>query len=196
MDIQSFFKQYRESLLFIALAIILCVAAVNQLKPKINDFISSKNEVTQKKASITQINSQLQMAQQQMARLEKARIASNMVNKTIFQPRSLSLDNEAGYSILFNDIFEMAKSNNIKTYSIQYEYNPTDDPFVAANKGYNVCLLKMKIIGGYKNFEDFLTDLYKYPYFVSISSYDIVPYYKDKNVLFIKLGIKVYMTSE
>ena len=54
----------------------------------------------------------------------------------------------------------------------------------------------MKIIGGYKNFEDFLTDLYKYPYFVSISSYDIVPYYKDKNVLFIKLGIKVYMTSE
>jgi len=193
---QNFLKVYRESLLFVILAILLCFAAFNQLKPKFSDFMSGKNDLAQKKAAIEQINAQLQVAQQQMARLEKARIANSMVNKSIFQPRSLSLDNESGYSVLFNDIFEMAKSNNIKTYSIQYEYNPTDDPFVASNKGYSVCLLKMKIIGGFKDFEDFLTDLYKYPYFVSISSYDIVPYYKDKSVLFIKLGIKVYMKND
>ena len=83
----------------------------------------------------------------------------------------------------------MAKSNNIKTYSIQYEYNPADDAFVAAQKGYSVCLLKMKIIGSYRDFENFLTDLYKYPYLVSISSYDIVPYYKNKNVLIKKFII-------
>ena len=94
------------------------------------------------------------------------------------------------------DIFEMAKANKIKTYSIQYEYDPSDDPFVAANKGYSVCLLKMKIIGTFTDFENLLTDLYKYPYFISISSYDIVPYYKDKNLLFIKLGIKVYMKND
>ena len=54
----------------------------------------------------------------------------------------------------------------------------------------------MKIIGSYTDFENFLTDLYKYPYLVSISSYDIVPYYKDKNVLLIKLGVKVYMQGD
>lgn len=190
---QKYFTMYREAILFVVLAIVLCYAAVGQLKPKINDYNSIHNDIAQKKASLEQINAQLQTAQQQMARLEKARIANSMVNKSIFQPRSLSLDNEAGYSVLFSDIFEMTKANKIKTYSIQYEYNPTDDPFAAANKGYNVCLLKMKLIGSFRDFENLLTDLYKYPYFISISSYDIVPYYKDKNVLFIKLGIKVYM---
>ena len=193
---QKYFSLYRESILFIILAIVLCSAAIGQLKPKFNDYTSIRNDITQKKASLEQINAQIQVAQQQMARLEKARIANSMINKTIFQPRSLSLDNEAGYSVLFGDIFEMSKANKIKTYSIQYEYNPSDDPFVAANKGYNVCLLKMKLIGSFRDFENLLTDLYKYPYFISISSYDIVPYYRDKNVLFIKLGIKVYMKND
>ena len=192
---QKYFNQYREVILFLVLAIVLCVAASGQIKPKYNDFVSAKKDIEQKKASIAQINSQIQVAQQQLARLEKARIANSMINKTIFQPRTLSLDKEAGYSVLFGDIFEMAKANNIKTYSIQYEYNPSDDPFIEANKGYDVCLLKMKIIGSFKDFENYLTDLYKYPYFIAISSYDIVPYYKDKNVLFIKLGVKVYMKN-
>ncbi len=196
MNIQDFLKIYREALLFVILALLLIFAGVRQVKPKISEYISTKNDVVQKKAAIAQIDTQLVAAQQQMAKLEKARIANGMIAKTIFQPRTLSLDNESGYSILFNDIFEMAKTNNIKTYSIQYEYNPADDAFVAAQKGYSVCLLKMKIIGSYRDFENFLTDMYKYPYLISISSYDIVPYYKDKNVLLIKLGVKVYMQGD
>lgn len=196
MNIQDFLKIYREALLFVILALLLIFAGVRQVKPKIGEYISTKNDVVQKKAAIAQIDTQLVAAQQQMAKLEKARIANGMIAKTIFQPRTLSLDNESGYSILFNDIFEMAKTNNIKTYSIQYEYNPADDAFVAAQKGYSVCLLKMKIIGSYRDFENFLTDMYKYPYLISISSYDIVPYYKDKNVLLIKLGVKVYMQGD
>ena len=163
MNIQDFLKIYREALLFVILAALLIFAGIRQVKPKISEFISAKNDVAQKKAAIAQIDTQLVAAQQQMAKLEKARIANGMIAKTVFQPRTLSLDNESGYSILFNDIFEMSKSNNIKTYSIQYEYNPADDAFVAAQKGYSVCLLKMKIIGSYRDFENFLTDLYKYP---------------------------------
>lgn len=192
---ENFLKIYRESLLFVVFAIIICIFAINQVKPKINDFISVRNDINQKKAAIEETNTKLTAAKQQAAKMEKAKIINSMINKTIFQPRSLSLDKEAGYSVLFGDIFEMVKSNKIKTYSIQYEYNPTDDPFVSANKGYDVCLLKMKIIGTFTDFENLLTDLYKYPYFISISSYDIVPYYKDKNLLFIKLGIKVYMKN-
>ncbi len=196
MNIQDFLKIYREALLFVLLGIILIFAGIQQVKPKINEFISNRNDITQKKVAIENIDKQLVVVQQQMARLEKARIANDRIDKVVFQPRTLSLDNESGFSILFNDVFEMAKSNNIKTYSIQYDYNPSDDAFVAAQKGYNVCLLKMKIIGSYTDFENFLTDLYKYPYLVSISSYDIVPYYKDKNVLLIKLGVKVYMQGD
>ena len=193
---EQFLKTYRESLLFVIFAIFICIVAINQVKPKINDFISVRNDIIQKKSTLDQVNTQLISAQQQMAKLEKAKVANSMINKAIFQPRSLSFDKEAGYSVLFGDIFEMAKANKIKTYSIQYEYDPSDDPFVAANKGYSVCLLKMKIIGTFTDFENLLTDLYKYPYFISISSYDIVPYYKDKNLLFIKLGIKVYMKND
>lgn len=196
MSFEDFLKIYRESLLFVLLALLLMFVGVKQVKPKFHEFFTSKTEITQKKAEIEQLNSQILLAQQQMKRLEEARGVEGAIAKTVFQPRSLSLDNESGYSILFNDLFEMAKTNNIKTYSVEYEYDPADDAFVASKKGYNVCLLKMKIIGGYQDFENFLTDLYKYPYFINISSYDIVPYYKDKRVLLIKLGVKVYLKGD
>lgn len=172
---------------------ILCYVAIMQIKPQLQSFISTRRAIIEKKLTATQLQSQLEASKLQSLKLERARVASGILSKVIFDPQTLSLDSDSGYSVLFNDIFEMAKNNRIKTFSVQYEYNPPDDPFVVANKGYSVCLLKMKLIGDYIDFENFLTDLHKYPYFLSINSYDSVPYYKDKNVLLIKLGIKVYM---
>jgi len=186
-------QKYREAILYIVLLMILCYGAIMQIKPKLESFISTRREIIEKKQTATQLQSQLESAKLQAQKLEKARIANGILSKVIFDPQTLSLDSESGYSVMFNDIFEMAKNNKIKTFSVQYEYNPTDDPFVTANKGYSVCLLKMKLIGDYADFENFLTDLYKYPYFLSISSYDLVPYYKDKSILLIKLGVRVYM---
>ena len=66
---QDFLKIYREALLFVLLGIILIFAGIQQIKPKINEFISNRNDIIQKKVAIENIDKQLVVVQQQMARL-------------------------------------------------------------------------------------------------------------------------------
>lgn len=192
---KAVFQKYREAILYIVLLMVLCYAGLMQIKPKIQTMAQIRGDITQKKAKINSLEARLNSAKQLALKLERARIANSNISKSIFNPQNLSLDKDSGYSVLFNDVFQMAKENRIKTFSVDYDYNPQDDPFVAANQGYNVCLMKMKLIGDYVDFECFLEDLYKYPYFISISDYDISPYYRDKSILLIKLGVKVYMKN-
>ena len=53
---QDFLKIYREALLFVLLGIILIFAGIQQIKPKINEFISNRSDIIQKKVAIENID--------------------------------------------------------------------------------------------------------------------------------------------
>ena len=57
---------------------------------------------------------------------------------------------------------------------------------------YNVAKLDIEMIATYKDFERFLKELYKHEHFLDISSFEIVPYQKDKKILIIKFQLKLY----
>lgn len=186
-------QKYRETILYLILLVVLTVAGIMQIKPKAQTFFQLKNDIAQKKIQITELETKIAQSKEMAIKMERARINNSVIAKSIFNPQNLSLEKDAGYSVLFSDIFQMAKTNKIKTYSVDYNYDPQEDPFVKSNQGYSVCELNMKLIGAYADFEGFLKDLYKYPYFISISDYDVMPYYRDKSILLIKLSVKVYM---
>ena len=91
---------------------------------------------------------------------------------------------------LHNALYNML---NDSTFRENITYNPKSDKFVqGAPEKFNVASLDLDMIGTYKNFENFLKDLYKHEHFLEITSIDIEPYEKDKKVLLIKFVMKLY----
>lgn len=115
------------------------------------------------------------------------------LEKEIFVPEENGLPAEDMIAGEFEEILEIIRSNTIKMRSINFDMNPRGDVFVqGAPEKFNVAALKMEMIGTYKNFENFLKDLYKHEHFLEISKVQIEPYEKDKTILLINYEMKLY----
>ena len=115
------------------------------------------------------------------------------LEKEIFVPEENGLPAEDMIAGEFEEILEIIRSNTIKMRSINFDMNPRGDVFVqGAPEKFNVASLKMEMIGTYKNFENFLKDLYKHEHFLEISKVQIEPYEKDKTILLINYEMKLY----
>lgn len=115
------------------------------------------------------------------------------LEKEIFVPEEKGLPAEDMIAGEFEEILEIIRANTIKMRSINFDMNPRGDVFVqGAPEKFNVAALKMEMIGTYKNFENFLKDLYKHEHFLEISKVQIEPYEKDKTILLINYEMKLY----
>lgn len=113
--------------------------------------------------------------------------------KDMYKPMESGLDAEGVVAAQFDDILKILKANSIKTRSVDYTYNPEDDMFVkSAGDTLSACTLDMKMVATYKNFENFLKDLYKHEHFLDISKIEIIPYSKNKTMLLISFKLKLY----
>ncbi len=115
------------------------------------------------------------------------------VEKQMFEPAEAGLDAEGVIAGEFSEILEIIRANTVKMRSIDYAYDPSDDKFIQGAPGkFNVAQLNMELISNYKNFENFLKDLYKHEHFLDICKVEVTPYEKDKSVLLINFSIKLY----
>ena len=138
---------------------------------------------------------QIKLETLKAAEAEKNLATAGLVKK-VYKPETEGLDAESSFTVIFDDIIEMAKYNGIKIYSIEYIYNPPEDEFVkgAADK-FNVCEVNLDIISDYVDLESFLKELYKYPYLVNINKFTAIPYTKNKKILLTKLQLKLYSSK-
>lgn len=126
---------------------------------------------------------------------QKAKTQVNLI-KQIYKPANGSSDAESACAEMFDMVIEYARYNGIKTRSIEYVYNPPEDPFVkGASAKYNVCQLNLQMVGEYGDFENFLKELYKYPYLIGFSKIEIKPYDKNKKILVINLELRLYSSN-
>ena len=103
------------------------------------------------------------------------------------------LDTEAVIAGEFTEILQLVRANQIKVRSIKYEYEPSDDAFVAqAGSQYNVARLNMEMVGNYSNYDNFLKEMFKHEHFLDIQSAQIDQYKKNKRVLLINFKVKLY----
>ena len=114
-------------------------------------------------------------------------------SKEMYKPMDAGLDAESIVAGQFNEILGLLRANAIKARSVDYNYNPPEDPFVkgAGNK-VSACHVTLQLVANYKNFESFLRDLYKHEHFLDIAKVEILPYEKNKTILLINCQIYLY----
>ena len=161
-----------------------------QVKPVIDSIQQLKNDVAQQ----TNVLATKQKEYDDLKLKLKKQQEESVLEKAVFVPEEKGLPPEDMIAGEFAEILEIMRANTIKTRSIKFDYNPKSDKFVdRVPEKFNVAALEMDMISTYKNFENFLKDLYKHEHFLEISSVEVVePYQKDKKILMIKFKMKLY----
>ncbi len=185
-------QQYKEAILYIIFMVIVFVFLVMRLQPQVVDLYATINDIKAKTVEASDLERKLETLK--AAEAEKNTISGDV--KTIYKPGEAGLDTESSFSVIFNDIVDMAKYNSVKLYSIEYVYNPPEDDFVkGAPTQYNVCQLKMQVIADYEDLQNFLKEIYKYPNLVNIEKLELIPYQKNKKILLSNLQLKLYSSK-
>lgn len=185
-------KKYREAIIYAIFILLGFIYAVTRVQPEIVKIFTLEKDIGAKSAQSADLERKLETLQ----KTEMEKVTLSKQAKNIYKPDASGLDEESSFTVIFDDIIDMAKYNGIKVYSIEYVYNPKDDEFVTgASDKYNVCLLNMQIITDYEDLESFLKELYKYPYLLNVNKLELTPYPKDKKILMSTLQLKLYSTK-
>jgi hypothetical protein len=182
-------KKYKEAILYAIFIILGFVYAVMKAQPEIVKIFTTEREIGSKSVQAADLERKLET----LKKSEMEKISLTGQAKNIYKPEVSGWEEESSFTVIFDDVIDMAKYNGIKIYAVEYIYNPKEDEFVkgVADK-YNVCQLNMQIITDYQNLESFLKELYKYPYLINIDKVELTPYTKNKKVLMSALQIKLY----
>lgn len=187
-------KKYKDIILWTVLILLIVIVLLLQVKPEVGSLIRAKNSIKEKTVQLEDLQRQLDTLKQNETNEQKTEAPKQV--KNIYKPETVSTEAESSFTVLFDDIIDMAKYNGIKVYSIEYTYNPAEDDFVKnASAQYNVCQLNMQLVSDYADLESFLRELYKYPYLVNVEKLEITPYPKNKKILLTALQIKLYASK-
>ena len=114
--------------------------------------------------------------------------------KTIVETNVSSSDeNLAMFGNMFEQILGKVQSNGIHIRSIEYDLSPQLDPIYALNAdGYNVCELKLTLVGSYGQLKTFISDLNGLEHLLYISKMDVTAFSGNTDYLLAKLSINLY----
>lgn len=189
-EIEIYYKKFKSIILILILTLFVFIFIINKLIPVVSGIFKTSSEYSKAQKS-------LEDKERTLANLKEAAAKSQNENqdqiKAFFRPIEKGMDTESVIANEFAEILVLMRENSVRTRSIKYEYDPKDDNFVknVADK-YNVAKLDAEMIGTYKDFENFLKELYKHEHFLDISQIEIIPYQKDKKILIISFQMKLY----
>lgn len=184
-------EKYKEIILYSILIVLSAIFLFQKIQPAFLSSIDLFGKIKTNKELLAQNQSQLQIAKAKEERKKRLNLSEESFKK-IYSPTE-TVDAETSFSVLFDDIMDMVKANQIKLHSIRYIYNPAEDSFVKeAPDRYLVCTLVMRIVTNYTDLENLLQDIQKYAYLVNISSIEVYPYEKNKRILLVNLKLTLY----
>ena len=188
-------KKFRTVALMIGVLLVLFIFLMTKIVPIIQDYVKTYEEhsnavikLDEQKTTLENMKKKIEMEK------EVAQRNIESMEKQFYKPAEQGLDVESTATLQFAEITELLRMNSIKTRSISYEYNPQDDNFVKnVSEDYSATRLRAEMLGSYKDFENFLKDLYKHEHFLDICKIEVVPYKKDKKILIINFELKLYV---
>lgn len=188
--VQSFITNFKSVLAILVAGLVVFGVILSRVIPVVTNIINTDKDFQSAQTSLEDKQRAVENLKEKSK--EEQQDAKGQL-KAFYRPIEQGLDSEAVIAGEFAEILTVMRNYSVKTKSIKYEYDPQDDNFVknAADK-YNVAKLDAEMIATYKNFESFLKELYKHEHFIDISSFEIVPYAKDKKILVIKFQMKLY----
>ena len=121
---------------------------------------------------------------------------SKVSTKPVFKNELEVTDQLSSFGVMFEDVIQSAKYNGLKLRSIAYDNAPENDAvYKNVLEEYNVCGIKMKLIGSYAQFRSYFQDIYNYPYLINLDQISIKPYEKNKKILISDVVVTIYSTK-
>ncbi len=193
-DIEKYIKKFQTVILMLLGVLAVFGLMLSKFIPVATEYAKTASEHVESVKKLDEQKRTLEDMKTKMAQSDKdAEKNKKALVKKFYKPIERGLDAEAVIATEFAEILEVIRINSIKVRSIKYDYNPQDDNFVRnVPSEYHVARLNLEMISTYKNFENFLKELYKHEHFLDISNIEIVPYQKDKKILLIKFQLKLY----
>lgn len=179
----------RELLLSIIATLLVVIFGLKQLSGIV---IECKDNFIAKNAKVALVEDLRK--KEETIRLANERITKEQdVLKPFYKQEFISNDSIASFGGMFEDIIDYVRINGLMLRSIEYNINPEQDLIFknfAAN--YNVCEVKLFMIGTYPQLQTFFSDIHAYPYYINISKVYIKPYEAKTQYLLINLSINLY----
>ena len=179
-----------QKLLYILIILISLAFGLYLIIPKVNESYSTYTQIEEKQKKLQSTQKQIEDIKAQKQAYEKEEKSST---KPVYKSDLATLDAMASFGIMFEDVIQAAKYNGLKLRSIEYSQNPADD-VIAQNvlSDYNVCAIKMQLIGTYAQFRSYFDDIANYPYLINLDKISIFPYDGDKKILIADVQINLY----
>lgn len=183
------YKRYMGVIAFVAAVALLIFICVSVISPKIQNLNDTKLSVEDLQQNLEAKRNAKINIQKKLKKLKQSVMSSQ---KKIYAPMEDKLGNDTLFFTLYSDVIEMVHNNTIKIKSIDYQYNPEGDIFVAQGSEYFVCDVNMEIVSNYTNLGKLIQDIYQYPYYIRINNIEVLPYPKDKKILLSKISLRLY----
>lgn len=179
-----------QKLLYILIILISLAFGLYLIIPKVNESYSTYTQIEEKQKKLQSTQKQIEDIKAQKQAYEKE---EKSATKPVYKSDLATLDAMASFGIMFEDVIQAAKYNGLKLRSIEYSQNPADD-VIAQNvlSDYNVCAIKMQLIGTYAQFRSYFDDIANYPYLINLDKISIFPYDGDKKILIADVQINLY----
>lgn len=177
--------------IFILIIAIALGAGLYYIVPKAQTAYNTYKAVESQKAAVASLQSELDNLKQKQQQEE---VLAQQDSKPIYTNEAgNSGDALSSFGIMFEDIISAAKENKMKLFSIGYNTAPTGDVIYDNIKDYyNVCVVKLELIGTYSQFKSYFNIIYNYPYLINISKVELKPYERNKKILIGKVDIALY----
>lgn len=179
-----------QKLMYILIILISLAFGLYLIIPKVNESYSTYTQIEEKQKKLQSTQKQIEDIKAQKQAYEKE---EKSATKPVYKTDLATLDAMASFGIMFEDVIQAAKYNGLKLRSIEYSQNPADD-VVTQNvlSDYNICAIKMQLIGSYAQFRSYFDDIANYPYLINLDKISIFPYDGDKKILIADVQINLY----
>ena len=184
------YKKYYGIIIFVVAAVVSTMLAYGIISPKLSSLVELNNKITSQENILKKKQNDLRIVKNKIKKIQDSILGSQ---KKIYSPLESDLGQDTLFFTLYNDLIEMVHSNSVKIKSINYSYNPVDDPFVEFGKEtYFVCDINMELVSNYVDLGKLIQDIYQYPYHIKINYINVKPYSKDKRVLLSAISVRLY----
>ena len=149
-----------QKLMYIFIILFCLAIGLYLIIPKVNESYTTYKQIQEKQVKVQKTQTQIDELRAQKLAYEKQ---EKSATKPVYKTDVASLDPMASFGIMFEDVIQAAKYNGLKLRSIEYAQNPPDD-IVSQNvqSDFNVCAVKMQLIGSYAQFRSYFDDIANY----------------------------------
>ena len=184
------YRRYYGIIIFAVVVSLLTTFAFKILSPKFAEITTISKKISTQEKLFKKKQNDLKIVKNKIKKIQDSIAGSQ---KKIYSPLESDLGQDSLFFTLYNDLIEMIHANSIKIKSIDYVYNPEDDPFVKFGKDvYFVCDINLQLVSNYVNLGKLIQDIYQYPYHIKINELSVKPYSKDKKILLSALKLRLY----